>query len=651
MPLPEHLAELERRVRERFDAAVEDLRRQYEARLRQSHEETLAALTALRPTATDPFEGLDPAALELQPRGAERAETLAALVAGARAIDRSASQTDTLEALLSSARRFVARAGLLLVRVDALVGWGSIGFDGDPFAGRELDWDDALLSGLASGRGAVLFDGAPARSLAERLGVAAAPGGAALVPLVLRDRIAAALYADAEGGAESIPLGALQLLVQLAAAHLELSALGERTFTPTLYGLEEAPAVGLALWSPSATAEAPPAPAAEPPALPVPELAAVAAEPPAIAPEPEPEVAPAAAEVAAGEPPELDERAEVEGLFVAEKEERPEPPDEMPPAETPAAQEPAAAPGMDDSFWGMGEGDVDAGRAGFAVGPEPEAAPEPAFEAAPEPQAPREPESRPPAAVSEATVRIPAFRTEPPAPPAPPDEAPEQPPAAAAPEEVAAPEPTAPAEETSGALGFSGTTTQEVPRIEAPPPAAAPPAEAARDTTEDATLLMDRPASTAPTAPTPAVAAAAPAAPPDAPATPPKADSEDDTVERTGTRGGARTTEVVAPPDVSGPGLAFAAGRAARSSGDNALHDEARRLARLLVSEIKLYNEEQVLEGRRNRDLYVRLREDIDRSRQIYEERVHESVRETTDYFHQELVRSLAGGDARALGM
>ena len=91
--------------------------------------------------------------------------------------------------------------------------------------------------------------------------------------------------------------------------------------------------------------------------------------------------------------------------------------------------------------------------------------------------------------------------------------------------------------------------------------------------------------------------------------------------------------------------------RTQRASGENALHEEARRLARLLVSEIKLYNEEQVEEGRRHRDLYLRLKEDIDRSRQIYDERVHDSVRGTTDYFQQELVRSLAGGDPRALGM
>ena len=55
--------------------------------------------------------------------------------------------------------------------------------------------------------------------------------------------------------------------------------------------------------------------------------------------------------------------------------------------------------------------------------------------------------------------------------------------------------------------------------------------------------------------------------------------------------------------------------------------------------------------GRRNRDLYQRLKEDIDRSRQLYDERVHERIRTTTDYFYQELVRNLGGGDSRALGM
>lgn len=80
-------------------------------------------------------------------------------------------------------------------------------------------------------------------------------------------------------------------------------------------------------------------------------------------------------------------------------------------------------------------------------------------------------------------------------------------------------------------------------------------------------------------------------------------------------------------------------------------HDEARRFARLLVSEIKLYNEKKVDAGRRNKDLYERLKEDIDRSRQMYDERIAEDVRKGSNYFYDELVRLLADGDANSLGL
>jgi hypothetical protein len=111
------------------------------------------------------------------------------------------------------------------------------------------------------------------------------------------------------------------------------------------------------------------------------------------------------------------------------------------------------------------------------------------------------------------------------------------------------------------------------------------------------------------------------------------------------------TPEVRPPTDVEGPGWAFATTRVPVSPSDETMHEEARRLARLLVSEIKLYNEEQVEEGRRNRDLYERLKEDIDRSRQMYEERVDPRILRSTDYFYQELVRILASGDSRTLGI
>ena len=79
-------------------------------------------------------------------------------------------------------------------------------------------------------------------------------------------------------------------------------------------------------------------------------------------------------------------------------------------------------------------------------------------------------------------------------------------------------------------------------------------------------------------------------------------------------------------------------------------HEHARKIARLLVSDIRLYNEAAIEEGKRRNDIYARLRDDIDRARQTYNERVPETVRAATNYFHEELVRSLADGRPDALG-
>jgi hypothetical protein len=79
--------------------------------------------------------------------------------------------------------------------------------------------------------------------------------------------------------------------------------------------------------------------------------------------------------------------------------------------------------------------------------------------------------------------------------------------------------------------------------------------------------------------------------------------------------------------------------------------DEARRFARLLASEIKLYNEGVVREGREHGNLYFRLREDIERGRRLYEERVPAEVRGDGDYYYEELVDVLAGGRPEAMGL
>src|SRR4029077_7997938 len=74
-----------------------------------------------------------------------------------------------------------------------------------------------------------------------------------------------------------------------------------------------------------------------------------------------------------------------------------------------------------------------------------------------------------------------------------------------------------------------------------------------------------------------------------------------------------------------------------------------RRSARLLISEIKLYHEAVVVAGRRDRDLGTRLSGEIARARVLYEQRVPPNVRQRANYFHDELVRTLADCDAGLL--
>ena len=86
------------------------------------------------------------------------------------------------------------------------------------------------------------------------------------------------------------------------------------------------------------------------------------------------------------------------------------------------------------------------------------------------------------------------------------------------------------------------------------------------------------------------------------------------------------------------------------SEEDQKGHRDAKRFAKLLVSEIDLYNKTKVQDGRKNSDLYKRLKSDIDRSRQTYEKRFGKSVSKQYDYFHDEIVRILASNDSAALG-
>jgi len=115
-----------------------------------------------------------------------------------------------------------------------------------------------------------------------------------------------------------------------------------------------------------------------------------------------------------------------------------------------------------------------------------------------------------------------------------------------------------------------------------------------------------------------------------------------------------RSLEVKPPPgfrkDKPGFGFENIPLQPGMNAEESRRHDEARRFARLLVSEIKLYNEPKVEEGRKNQTLMALLKEDIERSRQIYDERIAPEIRTKSDYFRQALVSILGNGDAAALG-
>ena len=138
---------------------------------------------------------------------------------------------------------------------------------------------------------------------------------------------------------------------------------------------------------------------------------------------------------------------------------------------------------------------------------------------------------------------------------------------------------------------------------------------------------------------------APPAAPPAPPAPEPTPAAANPATPALG--GDDRPSTQYIPP----AGLARGNAGSGPPSEDQKKHDEARRFARLLVSEIKLYNESKVEQGRKNNDLYERLKEDIDRSRQMYDERISDDVRKVSNYFYDELVRILADGRADALGL
>ena len=79
-------------------------------------------------------------------------------------------------------------------------------------------------------------------------------------------------------------------------------------------------------------------------------------------------------------------------------------------------------------------------------------------------------------------------------------------------------------------------------------------------------------------------------------------------------------------------------------------HKKAHRFARVAVQDLLSYHKDKVEQGRRNRNLFSMLREDIEKTRENYQKRFGETPARTFDYLHYEMVSKLAGNDPGVFG-
>jgi hypothetical protein len=86
------------------------------------------------------------------------------------------------------------------------------------------------------------------------------------------------------------------------------------------------------------------------------------------------------------------------------------------------------------------------------------------------------------------------------------------------------------------------------------------------------------------------------------------------------------------------------------SPADRQLHLRAQRFARVKVAEMRLYRPDAVKGGRAQGDLYSALQEPIDRGREEFRQNFATASPTMVDYFHLELVRTLANDNPAWLG-
>src|SRR5215475_1494496 len=150
---------------------------------------------------------------------AELARTVAEIQLGS-------SQKEILKALLDGCGRYATRAALFVVKAGTASGWQGRGFSNDAIKDFKLDSHASAVSRAIVDREIVEASSADSDSHFLKEFGAPASGQGHFLPLVLKDKVAALVYAD--GGTESggkVDAGSLELIVLSTRAWLEVSTL------------------------------------------------------------------------------------------------------------------------------------------------------------------------------------------------------------------------------------------------------------------------------------------------------------------------------------------------------------------------------------------------------------------------------------------
>src|SRR5512142_912247 len=195
-----HVREAIERLVSEINSSVDDVRSAVDSQLKaalqsvQADVNSITFLPHIKKSIGELEESLAAGAPKPAASGADATKLKRAL----QAIERGKSQVDVLNALLEQVLEFGSRSALLILRGDVSAGWKGVGFSahgGNDDMVKKFNAAPGVLSELDTvvrGEHVVEWNGA---SLASRFG-ASAPAKAVLIPMVIKDKVAATVYVD-----------------------------------------------------------------------------------------------------------------------------------------------------------------------------------------------------------------------------------------------------------------------------------------------------------------------------------------------------------------------------------------------------------------------------------------------------------------------